>query len=161
MRSLLAIRLAVFTVVFLELSVGLRSTLFAQEWFKPQLSPTDWASPDLLKPRLKALAGPKALNCGLTSSKVKAADISDCALQAYASRKSFFARYDLQCFDFSCARGFAFDGQKLYSVTWAKPLIGWGDRQALDVEDCPLPVTLTKTKTGYLKCFPSDPLADH
>ena len=160
MRILAAIRLAVLSLVFLEASVGSHSVLSAQELFKADTLPRDWMSPQLLKPRLKALAGRDALNCGYAApSWLTATDVSDCALQAYASRKSFYARFDLEGIDSLVAVGFAFDGQKVYAVTWIE-MIGWGGRQVLDVKACPLPVTLRKNKSGRLDCFPPDPSAE-
>ena len=160
MRLLTSIRLAAACIALLALSSGSQTVLFAQDWFKPQLSPSDWTSPELLKPRLKALAGSKAVNCGYASSqRLKATDVSDCALQAYASRKSFYARYDLPGIDTLIVLGFAFDGRKLYAVTWPKWGMGWQGRP-LDVKDCPTPVTLRKAKSDRLNCFPSDPIAD-
>jgi len=148
-----AIKLAVFSVVFLDVSVG---ALFAQELFNPKMLPRDWMSPSLLKPRLKDLAGPDAVNCGRASqSSIKAADVSDCALQAFGSRKSFYARYDLQAIDSVLVVGFAFDGQKVYAVTWEN-MVGWAASHTLDVKECPSPTTLSKLKSGRLNCFAPD-----
>ena len=161
MRMLAQIRLAILSLMFLETCLGSHPVLSAQEFFKADTLPRDWMSPQLLKPRLKALAGRDALNCGLAAPwstandvRLRATDVSDCALQAYASRKSFYARYDLEGIDFPLAVGFASDGQKVYAVTW---MVNWGGRQELDVKDCPLPVTLRKMKSGQLDCFPPPP----
>jgi hypothetical protein len=160
MRILAAVRLVVL-LALVQAFVGWHSVLSAQELFKTDTLPRDWMSPQLIKPRLKALAGRDALNCGLAAPWSRAADVtlsatdvSDCALQAYASRKSFYARYDLEGIDVPLAVGFASDGQKVYEVTW---MLNWGGRQELNVKDCPLPVTLRKMKSGRLDCFQPHP----
>ena len=89
---------------------------------------------------------------------LKASDVSDCALQAYASRKSFYVRYDFQGFDNVFEYGFAFDGRKVYAVMWQSMGIGSGE-PTLNVKDCPLPIALTKNKSGWLDCFAADPNA--
>jgi hypothetical protein len=122
-----AIGLAVLSLAFLDAFVSSYPVLSAQELLNTNTLPRDWMSPpEPLRPRLKALAGGNAVNCGRASqSSLKATDVSDCALEAYASRKSFYARYDLQGIDSLLAVGFAFDGQKAYAVIWQK-MIGWG-----------------------------------
>jgi hypothetical protein len=150
----------------------------AQELFHNKTLPRDWMSSQVLKPRLKALTGRDAVNCGRASippqlempvlhfglsqdtsrSSLTASDVSDCALQAYAHRKSFYARYDLQSIDSFVELGFAFDGRKVYAVIWQR-MIGWGDEQTLNVKDCPLPIRLTKNESGWLDCFVADPTA--
>jgi hypothetical protein len=89
---------------------------------------------------------------------LRANDVSDCALQAHASRKSFYARYDIQSIDTLVELGFAFDGRKAYTVTWYRMGIGWSG-QTLDVKDCPLPITLTKNQWGWLDCLAAKPKA--
>ena len=152
----------------------------AQELFHDTTLPHDWVSSQVLKPRLKALAGRDAVNCGRASVpspfemptfhlgriqdtsrlSLKASDVSDCALHAHASRKSFYARFDIEGIVTLVELGFAFDGRKAYAaVTWQRMGIGWGDEQTLDVKDCPLPITLTKNKWGWLDCFAADPNA--
>jgi hypothetical protein len=81
-------------------------------------------------------------------------------MQAHASRKSFYARYDLQGIDSLVELGVAFDGRKAYAVTatWERMGIG-GGMNTLDVQDCPLPITLTKNKWGWLDCFAANPNA--
>jgi hypothetical protein len=158
MRMLAQIRLAILSLMFLETCLGSHPVLSAQEFFKADTLPRDWMSPQPLTPRLKALAGGEAINCGYAvPSGLRATDVSDCALPAYASRKSFYARYDLEGIDSLVAVGFAFDGQKAYAVTW---MVGLGGRQTLDVKDCALPVTLRKMKSGRLDCFPPDASAE-
>lgn len=155
MRVNAAINLTVLAGFFLAVAAPSHLTLSAQQLFKNNMSPRDWVYPDVLKPRLKVLAGRDAINCGRASlSSLKATDVSDCALQAYASRKRFYARYDLESFDTVDTLGFAFDGRKVSAVIWQR-MIG-GAKQTLVVKDCPLPITLTKTRSGRLDCFPAE-----
>jgi hypothetical protein len=133
--------------------ISFRSDLSAQELFNPKKLPSDWMSPPILRQRLLALAGEGALNCGRASqSSLAPADVTDCALQQYASKKRFYVRYDLEGFDSEQAVGFAFDGEKLYSVTWQR-MMGWTGKQTLHAQECPLPIELTKTRSGRLKCL--------
>jgi|SRR5260370_4971804 len=135
------------------------ANLSAQDPFNRSKLPYDWMSPPILKQRLLALAGESAINCGRASrSSLSPADVTDCAFQEYVSKKKFYVRYDLQGIDSELAVGFAFDGQRVYAVTWERT-IGWGDQQTLHVEECPSPIKLVKTKSGTLNCFPPDPNA--
>lgn len=92
------------------------------------------------------------MNCGRASqSSLAPADVTDCALQQFAAKKKFYARYDLEGFDSEQTLGFAFDGEKLYTVTWQR-MIGWTGKQTLKTQECPLPIQLTTTRSGRLHC---------
>ena len=92
------------------------------------------------------------MNCGRASqSSLAPAGVTDCALEQFASKKRFYARYDLEGFDSEQTIGFAFDGEKLYTVTWQR-MMGWTAKQTLQTEQCPQPIRLTKTKSGRLHC---------
>jgi hypothetical protein len=114
-----------------------------------------------LKQRLRELAGNNAVNCGHAShSSLHPADVTDCALQEYAAKKRFYARFDLEGgFDVNVGVGFASDGKKVYVITsWRA--IPWDDEPPsyrLQVYQCPLPIKLLKTESGLLDCFSADP----
>ena len=158
MRLISAIGLAVLSLVFIGASVSSYPLLSAQELFNTKSLPRDQMSPpEPLRPRLKALAGGNALNCGRgNQTSLKAADVSDCALEAYVSKKRFYARFDLEGgFDVDLGVGFASDGEKAYVITSWRP-IAW-DSARLEVHPCPLPTKLVKTRSGRLDCFSADP----
>jgi hypothetical protein len=150
---------AIIWVLCIAAIVSVGSDLAAQDLFDRNKLPFDWMSPPILKQRLSALAGESAIICGRASrSSLAPADVTDCALEEYVSKKKFYARYDVQGIDSELAVGFAFDGKRVYAVTWER-MIGWGDKQTLHVEECPSPIKLVKTKSGRLNCFPPDPKA--
>ena len=155
MRSRLAFIVAVLNCLCIA-TICFAPHLFAQDLFNPKKLPSDWMSPPILKQRLQALAGGGAMNCGRASqSSLAPADVTDCALQQFTLKKRFYARYDLEGFDSEQTIGFAFDGKKLYTVTWQQ-MIGWSTRQTLRTKECPLPIELTKTRSGRLNCFSRD-----
>ena len=153
--------MAVLKSLCIATIIGLGPGIFAQDLFNPNSLPSDWNSAPFLKKRLRALAGENAMNCGRApqSSRVtgqpRPADVTDCALHQFAAKKKFYARYDLEGFDSEQAIGFAFDGTKLYTVTWQRT--SWTNRQTIDVQECPTPIELTKTRLGRLACFSRDP----
>lgn len=179
MRLNPAITLTVLTRCFVVFALCPHLTLCAQDLFQNTTLPRDWKSSQVLKPRLKALAGRDAVNCGRASVpsplgrpvlhlglnqdtsplSLKTSDVTDCALQAHASRESFYARYDIWGIDTLVELGFAFDGRRAYAATWERMGIGWGDGRKVDVKDCPLPITFTENKWGWLDCFSVDPNA--
>ena len=115
-----------------------------------------------LKQRLKELVGNTAVNCGhaTSQSSLHPVDVTDCALQEYAAKKRFYARFDLEGgIDVNVGVGFAYDGKKVYVVTSWRP-ISYDDEPPsypLQVYQCPLPVKLLKTKSGLLDCFAAEP----
>jgi hypothetical protein len=131
------------------------SGLSAQDLFNPKQLPSDWMFPPILKQRLLALAGEGAMNCGHASqSSLAPADVTDCALHQFQAKKRFYVRYDLDGFDSEQGVGFAFDGQKLYTVTWQR-MMGWSE-QTLRSQECPAPIDLAKTPLGRLTCHARD-----
>jgi hypothetical protein len=116
-----------------------------------------------LKQRLRELAGNSAVNCGhaTSQSSLHPADVTDCALQEYASKNGFYARFDLEGgFDTNVVVGFASDGKKVYVITSWRAISWDGDEPPsyrLQVYQCPLPIKLLKTKSGLLDCFSADP----
>jgi hypothetical protein len=151
-RSHLGIRFAALHCLCIATIISFGAKIFAQTLFNPKKLPSDWMSPPILRQRLLALAGNDAMNCGRASqSSLAPADVTDCALQQFASKKSFYARYDLEGFDSEQTIGFAFDGEKLYTVTWQR-MLGWTGKQTLRTEECRQPIQLTKTRSGRLHC---------
>ena len=131
----------------------------AQDYFNPHNLPRGWASPQILKQRLFALAGEGAVNCGHASlSSTDVSDVTSCALLAYSSKKTFYIQYDVQGIDSELAVGFAFNGKDIYAVAWEK-LYSWRPQEIVHVEMCPTPTSLYRTGTGKLNCFPPDPNA--
>jgi len=159
-RSRLRIRIAALNCFCIASIISFGPSLFAQSLFNPKKLPSDWMSPPILRQRLLALAGQDAMNCGRASqSSLAPADVTDCALQQFAAKKNFYARYDLEGFDSEQTIGFAFDGEKLYTVTWQR-MMGWTGKQKLKTQECPLPIQLTKTRSGRLHCSLDDILPD-
>lgn len=151
MRLRLRIRFAAFGCLCIAI-ISVCPTIFAQTLFNPKKLPSDWMSPPILRQRLLELAGNDAMNCGRASqSSIAPADVTDCAMQQFVSKKRFFARYDLEGFDSEQTIGFAFDGEKLYTVTWQR-MMGWTGKQTLRAQGCAAPIQLTKTRSGRLTC---------
>jgi hypothetical protein len=150
-RSRVEITSAVLNCVCIATIIGFGPHISAQELFNPKKLPDDWMFPPILRQRLVALAGDGAMNCGRASqSSLAPADVTDCALQQFASKKRFYARYHLEGFDPEQNIGFAFDGERLYKVTWQ---LGLTNKLTLDTQECQLPIELRKTRSGRLDCY--------
>ena len=156
-RRCVGLRLVLRNCLYIATIISLRPGIFAQDLFNPNKLPSDWMSTPILRARLLTLAGNSAVNCGRAPQPSRLtgfptpADVTDCALKQLASKRSFYARYDLGGFDSQQTIGFAFNGEKLYIVTWQ--LTTWSDKQMVDVEECPHPIQLMKTRSGRLNCF--------
>lgn len=124
-----------------------------------------WAG-DKLDRHLRSLARLWAVNCGTVHVHDDPEAASDCAVKAFASRKSFLVRYDLEGIDSAVAVGFAASPSEVYVVKYDS--MGWSDeglRPTARISDdrhlitdvCPKPIKLLKTKIGRLSCSPPDP----
>jgi hypothetical protein len=152
MQRSIGIRFTALNCLCIATIISFGPDIFAQTLFNPKKLPSDWMSPPILRQRLLALAGNGAVNCGRASkSSLAPGDVTDCVVQQFASKKNFYARYDLESFDSEQSIGFAFDGEKLYRVTWQR-MMGWTGEQTLQAEECPQPIQLTKTRSGRLHC---------
>jgi hypothetical protein len=136
-RLHLGIRFSLLNCLCITTIISFGPNIFAQTLFNPKKLPSDWMSPPILRQRLLTLAGSGAMNCGRASqSSLAAADVTDCALQQFASKKKFYARYDEEGVDSEQTIGFAFDGETLYTVTWR--MMGWTGKSILKTQECPL-----------------------
>jgi hypothetical protein len=131
--------------------------LLAQDFLNTHRLSDDWMYHSALTHRLQDLAGEAALNCGGVRVQRDPNHVTDCALRAYGSNKSFYARYDIQGIDTEHAIGLAFDGNKIYVVIWNHDDLRLSNRESLDIQACPLPTKLVKTASGRLNCFPINP----
>ena len=115
-----------------------------------------------------ALAGPMAVDCGRVTIRHDTSSASECAINAFESKKAFVVRYDLPGIDSQVAVGLAGDSAgRTYGIAYDS--MGWSDeglhRPALRKDRnlittaCPRPVRLRKTGGGGLTCFPPDPNA--
>ena len=125
---------------------------------------------NLLDEKLRSIAahGP-SFNCGWVGTRQKPDAASDCALAAFADKKPFYVRYDLQGIDSTVSAGLAGDlSGNVYFVEYDS--MGWEtdglpkgaevtDGKHIYTEPCPRPVKLRKTQTGRLSCVPPNPKA--
>jgi hypothetical protein len=118
---------------------------------------------DLLEQRMKELA-PDAVNCGRVGIRINPQKASNCAMDAFKSKKPFQVRYDLQGIDSSVAVGWVGSANgKVIAISFdGDPMGGGGtsaSRQRVNEKACPQPVKLFISPQGRLNCFPSDPNA--
>ncbi|MGH9812717.1 MAG: hypothetical protein ACRD4T_06220 [Candidatus Acidiferrales bacterium] len=117
---------------------------------------TSWQGGDALDQEMKKLV-PWATDCGRVPIRGNPEAATRCALDAFAAKRSFRVRYDLQGIDSFPAIGLA--GNSDGSVTllafdsgghWRQPVYQW---------QCPAPIVLFRSSKGRLNCFPPDPEA--
>jgi hypothetical protein len=121
----------------------------------------------LIDGKLRSMAGygvTAALNCGWVGIRQDPTAASDCALKAFAHKRPFYVRYDLQGIDSSVSAGLAggISGNVYFveydSMGWETDGLAKGaevtDGKHIYVEPCPNPVKLRKTQTGRLSCVP-------
>jgi hypothetical protein len=112
--------------------------------------------------RLATLGGRGALNCGYAIREFQASADSDCALEAFASKRAFYVSYEYGAWVPGHSFGFAGDSAgNLYFVEYADV----SSHVQLPTEDfallgdnhirfgaCPKPPMLWKAGSGYLTC---------
>jgi len=122
--------------------------------------------PDPMQREFFALAGLTAVDCGRVKISHDLSSASECAMNAFESKKAFVVRYDL---DSQIAIGLAgnFAGY-IFAIIYDR--MGWSDEgiswpsvrstnHYLIITPCPRPVKLRKTAGGGLTCFPPVPNA--
>ncbi len=118
--------------------------------------PDDWGY-SVLTRRLRDMAGKGAINCGGVRLQRVPRPVTDCALNAYKSAESFYARYeayDAQGFDTQAEIGLVFDGRTIQVVVWEHDGLLWGKKETMTDQTCQPPLKLVKTSTGFgLNCF--------
>lgn len=111
---------------------------------------------DALDRAMKKLA-PWATDCGRVPVRANPEAANRCALDAFAAKRSFRVRYEMQGIDSHPAIGLV--GSSDGRVTalafddgghWRLPVYQW---------QCPVPVVLFRSPKGRLNCFPPDPSA--
>lgn len=122
-----------------------------------------WHGGDALDLRMKKLA-PSAIDCGRVRVRANPEPATRCALAAFAAKKTFHIRYDMQGIDSDVAIGLV--GTRNGSVTAllfdGDPTGGGGtspSRQRVGEKQCPSPVVLFRSPNGRINCFPPDPTA--
>ncbi len=115
---------------------------------------------------LIAVAGPIAVDCGQVTIRQDPSSASECAMNAFESRKAFVVRYD---FDSQIAIGLAGNvAGYIFAIVydrmgWSNEGVRWPSVRSKDhhliTTPCPKPVKLRKTASGGLTCFPPDPKA--
>ena len=123
----------------------------------------DHASSELLNHRIRAIAGPGAVDCGHVRLKESPARATACALRAVKRHQAFHVRYDQQGIDSEVAEAMAGDSSgKIYYVGFdsmgtdtsrLQPGETMPDGFHTVVIPCPEPVRLRRTPEGKLTCF--------
>lgn len=119
-------------------------------------------TPDTMTAELSKLAGKDATDCGRVGVKGDVTQASDCAIQAFKTKKPFYVRYDLPVPDsqMSVATALGADGV-LYTVQYDSN--GWvkapedgkisADKK-VSSSACPKPETLRVANSGRVTCYP-------
>lgn len=114
---------------------------------------------DLLRRTLHK-EGRQSLDCGRVRRGADPAPATHCAMAAFTAGKSFHVRYDMQGIDSDVAIALAsFGDGKVQTLLFDGDPDGqggtWIFRQRVSRQPCPLPVRLSVTPQGRLKCFPT------
>ncbi|HSS98960.1 MAG TPA: hypothetical protein VLK33_18120 [Terriglobales bacterium] len=132
-------------------------------FFDTRLS-SDFSKLQFLNKKLQDLAGEGAINCGRVHIGQDPSLPTNCGLKAFAARKTFYVRYDIEGIDAEAAIGFSFENvQSAHSVKYVRSLAATYNPFLLDsrfagrltVAPCLVPIKLVVTKTGFLICSPN------